>query len=272
MPQGLPTPEPIIASAQQLLEPVHGTVATAPAGLGQPFTVVVPELDTQLAYEVRYWTARGLTVPAVGDLVLLVFDERREPWAVAWWPATGDVALGREHPFDYGVVTALPTKSPTPVAGDRCTFKVATGHYWDLAYTAEATYPWAKIGGLPLQAQQSAEIQRTTTSYESTGCPSLTAPLAMEFRGAVEDTYAKLTNAPVGAEGTLRAIYVNAVQKVVWQVNIGEPLFGGGQSVQRSGALTVAKGQTINTAYASALGNKLGYVNMSLLVDPLRVG
>jgi len=268
-------PNPLLAKYPAAADPVarHGYVLEPPAALGGAMTVQVPHFDASGAhvFEVRHWSARGLTIPAEGDEVLLIVDDVEDAWAVSWWPAAGDVALGREHPFDFGVVTALPTKNPTPAAGDRCTFKIEAALMWDLVYTGEATYPWVRVGGPPLISTIYTEQQRTFAGYDGTGCPILTVPLAMEFRAVVEDSYTKLTTAPGGADGTLRAIYIAGVQKIAWQVNIGEPLFGGGQSVQRT-TLTMTKGQSIQSAYAVALGNKIGYANMTLIVDPIRVG
>lgn len=263
-------PNPLLAEYPEAAAPVarHGYVLAPPAALGGPMTVQVPHFDASGAhvFQVDHYSARGLTLPAEGDEVLLVVDDVEDAWAVSWWPAAGDVALTR----DYGIVTALPTG--TIVVGSRCTFKVEAAMMWDLVYTGEATYPWLKLGGVKLLAGVGAEVQRTTATFDGTGCPTITAPLAMEFRPTIGDTYAKLTNSPAGADGTLRAIYVNGVQKLVWQINIGEPLFGGGLSYQEGANLTVAKGQVIGSAYASALGNKIGYVNMTLSADPIRVG
>ena len=267
---------PLLATYPAPGDPVarHGLVLKPPSVLGGPMTVQVPHFDASGAhvFEVDRWSARGLTMPAEGDEVLLIVDDVEDAWAVSWWPAGGDVALGREHPFDYGIVTALPTKEPAPANGDRCTFKVEAGLLWDLVYTGEATYPWVRVGGQPLQSTIYTEVQRTFAGYDGTGCPILTAPLAMEMRAVVEDSFTKLTTAPAGSDGTLRAVYIAGVQKIAWQINIAEALFGGGHSVQRTGALTMTKGQLIQSAYAVALGNKIGYANMTLIVDPIRVG
>ena len=80
----------------------HGFVASAPAGLGAPFTVVLPEFDDRAdttahaemhLYEIRRWQSRATTIPAVGDEVLVAVDDQNEPWVVAWWPAGGDAPI-----------------------------------------------------------------------------------------------------------------------------------------------------------------------------------
>lgn len=72
---------------------VLGTVSRAPTGLGQSFEVLVPTFSTEHSYLVRRWQSRGLTVPAVDDEVLVVEDQNRLPWVVAWWPAGGDAPV-----------------------------------------------------------------------------------------------------------------------------------------------------------------------------------
>lgn len=72
---------------------LRGVVTVAPAGLGKPFSVICPNFSTEHAFQIRYWTARGLTVPAAGDEVLVLFDDDSEPWVAAWWPAAGDTVV-----------------------------------------------------------------------------------------------------------------------------------------------------------------------------------
>jgi hypothetical protein len=92
-----------IAPTSPLREARHGFVSKAPAALGAPFVVVVPEFDERQdsarpaemhAYEIRRWQSRALTLPAKGDEVLVVVDDQEEPWVAAWWPAGGDAAIG----------------------------------------------------------------------------------------------------------------------------------------------------------------------------------
>jgi hypothetical protein len=63
------------------------------------------------------------------------------------WVGSG---LESEGNVDWGIVSALPVGA---ALGDTCLFKAATGVYWQLQYTGEAIYPWAKIGGPPLVAR-----------------------------------------------------------------------------------------------------------------------
>lgn len=72
----------------------RGVVVKAPAELGDPFTVRVPDFDDLHVFEIRRWEYRGATLPAVDDEVLVVVDDEAEPWVAAWWPAAGDSPIG----------------------------------------------------------------------------------------------------------------------------------------------------------------------------------
>lgn len=71
--------------------PVLGRVAQPPTALGEPFRVTIPSFDQRHGVEIRRWSARGHTLPAKGDEVLVVEDDDGEPWVSAWWPAAGDL-------------------------------------------------------------------------------------------------------------------------------------------------------------------------------------
>jgi hypothetical protein len=70
-----------------------GVVSKAPAGLGQSFEVVIQDFADLIPYEIDRWAARGITMPSVGDDVLVLRDETGEPWVPVWWPAGGDEPL-----------------------------------------------------------------------------------------------------------------------------------------------------------------------------------
>src|ERR1044072_605414 len=67
----------------------HGFVVDAPADVGDPFTVRVPDFDDLHVFEIRRWEDRGGQLPAEGDRVLVIVDDDAEPWAAAWWPSAG---------------------------------------------------------------------------------------------------------------------------------------------------------------------------------------
>lgn len=71
-----------------------GFVTTPPASTADKLTVTVPGFSEQHFYEITRWHSRGATLPAVDDEVLVVFDDKGEPWVPAWWPAGGDAPAG----------------------------------------------------------------------------------------------------------------------------------------------------------------------------------
>lgn len=77
--------------APPLEPPQHGIVKTAPAAMGEPFTVSVPDFSGEHVVEIARWATRGNLLPAVGDEVVVLKDERGEAWVPVWWPAAGDV-------------------------------------------------------------------------------------------------------------------------------------------------------------------------------------
>lgn len=114
-----------------------GRITRAPDALGAPFEAVVPSYEGDLAYSIERWQSRGLTLPAAGDEVLVVVDERGEPWVPVWWPSGGDLPptdgdavhdgdaaggqVGGTFPDNLtvpGVVTAINAQRDHGAAGD----------------------------------------------------------------------------------------------------------------------------------------------------------
>jgi hypothetical protein len=63
-----------------------GQFFEAPASLADLATIIVPDYDTTIHWSNCRWQARGSTLPAKGDECIVVFDNRNQPWVVAWWP------------------------------------------------------------------------------------------------------------------------------------------------------------------------------------------
>jgi hypothetical protein len=205
---------------------------------------------------------------------------RPEGWAQVFWIGTVEPKKAAAHdPWlnpedvstqfrDYGLVTSLPT-SPTPEAGDRCSFYAdkTNGVIWDLIYTGEGTYPWSKIGGPPLRAKD-AGGERTTESetFQTTGAPTITAPLKMEF-AANYGVRLGLMN-PAGQMEL--GLFANAVEKdaLTWVQPIGQ----GAPGANDAGPYTVAAGQAIALRYRRRFSGKAFFLQMFLEIDPIRVG
>lgn len=64
-----------------------GRVLVAPAGFNDPMTVVLPDFDTGLHYEIpasRWTQSRGQTLPQRGDECLVLLDNRGDAWVPAF--------------------------------------------------------------------------------------------------------------------------------------------------------------------------------------------
>ena len=88
----------------------HGFIDKPPTKLGDPFEVIVPDFDSYRVYQIERWSSRGSTMPAQGDEVLVVLDDKGEPWVSAWWPTGGDIAL-QPLDADLTAIAALATES-----------------------------------------------------------------------------------------------------------------------------------------------------------------
>jgi hypothetical protein len=64
-----------------------GTVAKNITDLTELAEVVIPEFSDQLRFTKVRWMPRGdAALPNRGDEALVQFDNRGQPWIVAWWP------------------------------------------------------------------------------------------------------------------------------------------------------------------------------------------
>lgn len=65
----------------------HGSIASNPADLEDRVDVVIPDLDSRLSIRGCRWQSRDATsLPIRGDTCLVIFDNNKEAWVVAWWP------------------------------------------------------------------------------------------------------------------------------------------------------------------------------------------
>ena len=65
----------------------YAKVAAGASDLSDTLEVIIPGFDTQLRFQEVYWQSRDdVSMPARGDECLVIFDDRRRPWVVAWWP------------------------------------------------------------------------------------------------------------------------------------------------------------------------------------------
>lgn len=65
----------------------RGKITSNPSSITERVEVSIPDLDPRLAIGLARWQSRdAVSLPARGDDCLIVFDNNREPWVVAWWP------------------------------------------------------------------------------------------------------------------------------------------------------------------------------------------
>ena len=64
-----------------------GTFAKDITDLRNGAWVYIMDFSTDYMWGPCPWQARDLTsMPSAGDPCIVVFDNRRNPWVIAWWP------------------------------------------------------------------------------------------------------------------------------------------------------------------------------------------
>ena len=67
--------------------PCYGIIAANATDLTDLVPIIIPDFDQNLTWGPCRWQSRDdVSLPAKGDECLVVFDNRRQPWIVAWWP------------------------------------------------------------------------------------------------------------------------------------------------------------------------------------------
>jgi hypothetical protein len=181
----------------------------------------------------------------------------------------GELAAGNRN---YGIVEALPT-SPTPAKGDVCRYKAAAGVYWDLVYTEETEFPWAKIGGPPLYAASKVERALTNqTAYVSlpTDPLSFTVPL----KGDYDITIAGAINNKAENQSLFLSYAIGATAAsddwCVAQVVVGGVAQVPGALPTRQ--LGVVAGAKIEEKGRTGGAYEVSFARRRLIADPMRVG
>lgn len=179
-----------------------------------------------------------------------------------------DMASGNRN---YGVVEALPT-SPAPAKGDVCRYKAAAAVYWDLLYTAEATWPWAKIGGPPLYVASATERAISSATYASlpTDPLSLTVPL----KGDYDITIEGLINCVAESRSGFLSYAVGATAASDNWAAVNLVVNGIGATTCALGTrhTEVAASAKIEEKARSGTAVETKYRTRRLRVDPVRVG
>lgn len=67
--------------------PHYGTIAKTAVDFTTLLPVVLPDFDETLQWGPCMWQSRdAVSLPQKGDQCLVVFNNRREPVIVMWWP------------------------------------------------------------------------------------------------------------------------------------------------------------------------------------------
>lgn len=188
-------------------------------------------------------------------------------------PGTTEHAWEALTPKDFGIVEALP--STEALKGDVCRYKAATGIYWDLLYTGEETYPWAKIGGPALHA--SSDVARSTTSETYASLPTdpleITVPLAGDYDIEIA---AWMVPIATTAEGNCRLSYSVGTTAAAdaWCVLDQTPAAKNGISTlsKKNRFKGVAASAAVEEKAKSSFGGSSSFNYRRLWADPIRVG
>lgn len=179
------------------------------------------------------------------------------------------IGAGPGQAYDWGIVTSLP---PLAVVGDYCSLKVresesSSWKLWRLQKIEESvTYPWAMIGGPPLVASVAGSKTTASEAVQTTGAPSLTAPVAME------------ANFRAGANRLLTpGIGFGVVSLLLAGVSTGVVPLAGGVSIQLplGGVIpgVLAKGASAIAGYSKIAGTgEANFLGLFVEMDPTRVG
>lgn len=65
----------------------YAIIHTDPGDLSNRVYVILPDFDPSFKWGPCRWQSRdNLTRPQSGEECLVLFDNRGDPWVVAWWP------------------------------------------------------------------------------------------------------------------------------------------------------------------------------------------
>lgn len=74
-------------AGQEAISAWRGIVSKTATDFTDLVPVVLPDYDEHLEWGPCPWQSRDATsLPAKGDKCLVVFDNTRVPWIIAWWP------------------------------------------------------------------------------------------------------------------------------------------------------------------------------------------
>jgi hypothetical protein len=70
-----------------MAQPWAGVVAANVVDFTALCPIIIPAFDPNLVWGPYRWQARdAVELPQQGDTCLVIFDDNRDGWVVAWWP------------------------------------------------------------------------------------------------------------------------------------------------------------------------------------------
>ena len=76
-----------IRSKPNFLHPMHGIIADDVQDMADKCFVIIPTFSATKKFGPCKWQARDSTShPSRGNTCIVVLDDKKEPWVVAWWP------------------------------------------------------------------------------------------------------------------------------------------------------------------------------------------
>lgn len=165
------------------------------------------------------------------------------------------------------ILTSLPTKS---VVGRRILYKAAAGVYWQLLYTGEETYPWAKIGGPPLVARSDTGRASNETTYKSlpTDPLSITVPLAGDYDITIA---AAIYNVAANRTGWLSYEVGGTAASDNWAATFFSASAGTASTALTTRQTAITASAAI-TEKAKRETGEVQFFRRRLIIDPVRVG
>ena len=184
--------------------------------------------------------------------------------------------INDRRPWAGGVPT-FETSLPSPAAdGQEIYYRAdsTNGRIWHLRYRnvfngGNATYPWEFVGGALLYSRDTSDRSTASNTYQTTGSPSITLPLAGDYELTFGLTSG--TNNFAGANAYNIGLHVNAVEvaRADQQSAATGIEIGGAYTFVHTGA---SASHVADVRYKSSSSQSASFRKMYLAVRPIRVG
>jgi len=184
-----------------------------------------------------------------------------------------EAELNRQRPPAGSPGTTLPTKAL--FIGKQVAYKAATGVYWNLLYTGEETYPWAKIGGPPLYtfSNTTRELTNQTTFVSLPTDPlAITIPaMVMECDITIASNIQQLSASGLHLGRISYSMGATAAENAWSAAAQNSAQFDSNESVKVT-RQTLTSGAKVEEKALTGGNYTMAYTRRRLLIDPVRVG